>query len=49
MLGLKSVPAEQAWFWSKEWQSGEREASQQLAGEEGTVYADEDSFLASLD
>lgn len=48
MLGLKSVPAEQAWFWSKEWQGGEREASQQLAGEEGTVYSDEDSFLASL-
>ena len=23
---LKKIPAKQAWFWTKEWQAGEREA-----------------------
>jgi antitoxin PrlF len=48
MRGLKSIPAEQAWFWTAEWQVGEREASLQAAGGEGTVFADGDSFLDSL-
>lgn len=49
MRGLKSIPADQAWFWSEEWQAGEREANRQaLAGDEGTVYADGDAFLDSL-
>ena len=47
--GLVSVPADQTWFWSREWQDGEREASQQLSRGEGTVYEDGDAFLASLD
>ncbi|MDA8399327.1 MAG: AbrB/MazE/SpoVT family DNA-binding domain-containing protein [Actinomycetota bacterium] len=46
--GLKSIPAEQAWFWTEEWQAGEREASDQLASGEGTVYDDGDTFLDSL-
>ncbi|MGH9122479.1 MAG: AbrB/MazE/SpoVT family DNA-binding domain-containing protein, partial [Acidimicrobiales bacterium] len=37
MRGLKSIPAEQAWFWTKEWQSGERRASDQLDAGEGAV------------
>lgn len=48
MRGLKSIPADQAWFWSKDWQAGERQATEQLAVEQGTVYDDEDSFLTSL-
>jgi len=46
--GLKSIPADQAWFWDNEWQAGEREATEQLAAREGTVYAGADEFLASL-
>ena len=48
LRGLKSIPAEQAWFWTVEWQAGEREASQQSADSEGTVFADGQSFLDSL-
>lgn len=48
MRGLKSVPADQAWFWTEAWQAGEREASAQIAAGEGEVYDDEDTFLASL-
>ncbi|MGH3613423.1 MAG: AbrB/MazE/SpoVT family DNA-binding domain-containing protein [Pseudonocardia sp.] len=48
MRGLKSIPAEQAWFWTQEWQAGEQEASRQADTGEGTVFADGDSFLDSL-
>jgi len=48
MRGLKSIPAEQAWFWSDRWQAGERTASEQLAAGEGTVFDDGAAFLDSL-
>lgn len=48
MRGLKSVPADQAWFWTQEWQAGEREATRQAAAGEGTVFPDGDAFLDSL-
>jgi AbrB family looped-hinge helix DNA binding protein len=49
LTGLKSIPADQAWFWTDDWQAGEREASQQLARGEGTVYESAVDFLESLD
>ncbi len=48
MRGLKSIPAEQAWFWTQEWQAGEQEASRQAEAGEGAVFTDGDSFLDSL-
>lgn len=48
LTGLKSIPADQAWFWTDEWQTGEREASQQAARGEGTVYDSAKDFLDSL-
>jgi len=48
MRGLKSIPAEQAWFWTQEWQAGEQEASRQADAGEGTVFTDGSSFLDSL-
>lgn len=48
MRGLKSIPAEQAWFWTDAWQAGEREASEQLTAGEGTVFEDGDALLDSL-
>ncbi len=48
MRGLKSIPAEQVWFWTERWQAGEREASEQLAASEGTIFGDSDAFLDSL-
>lgn len=49
MQGLKSIPADQAWFWSDAWQAGEREATDQLVAGEGTVFDDGDAFLGSLE
>lgn len=48
LTGLKSIPADQAWFWTEDWQSGEHEASQQVARDEGTVYDSAEDFLDSL-
>ena len=48
MRGLKSIPAEQAWFWTDAWQAGEREASEQIVAGEGTTFDDADSFLDSF-
>lgn len=31
LSGTKSIPADQAWFWTLEWQEGERMASEQIA------------------
>lgn len=49
LTGLKTIPADQAWFWADEWQAGEREATTQAAAGEGTVYDTTDDFLRSLD
>lgn len=48
MRGLRSIPTDQAWFWSADWQAGERQASRELAAGEGTVFDDPDAFLDSL-
>lgn len=48
LRGLKSVPADQAWFWSDRWQVGEREASEQLDGGVGTVFDNSEDFLDSF-
>lgn len=42
------IPADQAWFWTAEWQEGEREASAELVAGEGTFYEDVDALLAGL-
>ena len=48
MRGLKSILAEEAWFWTDAWQAGEREASGQSAAGEGTTFDEADSFLDSF-
>lgn len=43
------VDASQTWFWRKEWQTGEREASEDIAAGRTTRYQSDDEFLESLD
>ena len=43
------VDASQAWFWRKEWQASEREASADIAAGRSTRYESDDEFLDSLD
>jgi antitoxin PrlF len=48
--GLKTIPADQAWFWSADWQAGERAADQEIAaGDLSRVYASAEDMFADLD
>jgi AbrB family looped-hinge helix DNA binding protein len=43
------VPRDQSWFWTREWQTGERAADADLAaGRRGRIFASDDEFLAAL-
>jgi antitoxin PrlF len=44
-----SIPADQAWFWSAEWQARVAEAEADRLAGHSTRYASEEEFLASLD
>jgi hypothetical protein len=41
--------ADQAWFWTAEWQEGEREADEDIAAGRGTFHDSDEDFLASLE
>ncbi|MGI8552784.1 MAG: AbrB/MazE/SpoVT family DNA-binding domain-containing protein [Dehalococcoidia bacterium] len=43
------IDPEQAWFWTPEWQEGEREASEDIAAGRVTVYMSDEEFLAAVD
>jgi AbrB family looped-hinge helix DNA binding protein len=43
------IPRDQAWFWTEEWQAGEREADRELTeGSQGRIFTDEE-FLEALE
>ena len=43
------VDPDQAWFWTPEWQEGEREADAELAQGSGVVYSSTDEFISHLE
>lgn len=46
---LATVDRSQAWFWTEEWQAGEREATGQARRGEGETFETGADFLDSLD
>lgn len=47
--GLKTIPADQAWFWTPEWQAGEHEADEDIAkGNLSPVVEDPDDMFRHL-
>src|SRR5262249_34991948 len=42
------IPRDQAWFWTPEWQAGEREADADIAAGRGQVFTDDDEFTDYL-
>lgn len=43
------IPRDQAWYWTPEWQDGEREVDAGLAaGQAGRVFDSDEEFLAAL-
>jgi antitoxin PrlF len=47
--GWTAIPADQAWFWTPEWQAGEREADADIAAGRGTVHHSVEEFLGALE
>ena len=45
---LVAVDRSQAWFWTPEWQTGEREATEEARSGEGEVFKSDADFLDSL-
>jgi hypothetical protein len=43
------VTADQAWYWTPEWQEGECEAAADLAAGRTRVFQSDEEFLASLE
>jgi antitoxin PrlF len=43
------VDAEDSWFWTADWQAGERDASAELAAGKGEAYDSEAALMAALD
>ena len=48
MRPKKLIDADQAWFWSEQWQRGEREASEDITSGRTRRSAGADEFLDSL-
>jgi hypothetical protein len=42
------IPRDQAWFWTPEWQAGEREADADIAAGRSQVFTDDDEFADYL-
>lgn len=49
LRGMMTVPSDQRWFWTEQWQAGEREAAEQIAAGQTKVYADAEAMFADLD
>lgn len=47
---MKRLNPDQAWFWTEEWQAGEREIDREIAaGKHGTIYYTDEEFDAALE
>ncbi|MGH3320630.1 MAG: AbrB/MazE/SpoVT family DNA-binding domain-containing protein [Streptosporangiaceae bacterium] len=49
LRGLTTIPADQAWFWTEEWQAKEREADEDIAAGRGRIFDSDEEFLAALE
>ena len=46
---MKLIDASQAWFWTPEWQEGERQADADIAAGRGMRFENDEDLLAYLD
>ncbi|MFZ5652562.1 MAG: hypothetical protein ACOY4I_17145 [Bacillota bacterium] len=49
LVPMKLVPADQVWFWSAEWQKGEKEADKDIAEGRTKSFDSVDDLLEDLD
>ncbi len=45
---VKTIPSNQAWFWTSEWQHGEHEATQDIVRGNIRTFSSGEAFLESL-
>lgn len=48
-LELREIDPDQVWFWTPEWQEGERQVDAEIAEGRGTIYCSGEEFLAALE
>jgi antitoxin PrlF len=48
LRGMTAIPTDQRWFWTEEWQAGERDASAEIAAGDTTVFHSTEEFLDHL-
>ncbi len=49
LVPMKLVPADQAWFWTEEWQKGEKEAQNDINSGNVKTFETIDDLLKDLD
>lgn len=49
LRGMTTIPTDQRWFWTEEWQAGEREASEEIAAGGLEIYDDMATLLADIE
>ncbi len=47
--GYVSIPTDQAWFFTSQWLTGEREADEEMTAGRGTIHESADDMFAHLD
>ncbi|MBM7790049.1 bifunctional DNA-binding transcriptional regulator/antitoxin component of YhaV-PrlF toxin-antitoxin module [Tenggerimyces flavus] len=48
LRAMTTIPTDQRWFWTEEWQAGEREASADIAAGRTRFFESDEEFLAYL-
>ncbi|MGH2875925.1 MAG: AbrB/MazE/SpoVT family DNA-binding domain-containing protein [Solirubrobacteraceae bacterium] len=43
------IDPDQAWFWTPEWQAGERQADAEITDGSGTIFRSTDEFISHLE
>ncbi|WP_435110319.1 AbrB/MazE/SpoVT family DNA-binding domain-containing protein [Nocardiopsis synnemataformans] len=49
LRGLTIIPSDQRWFWTEEWQQGEREANEQVRAGEGETFMNPEDMFADIE
>jgi len=49
LIPVVMIPADQAWYWTEEWQAGEREVDEEAAREEGRVFDSAEEMFETLE
>jgi bifunctional DNA-binding transcriptional regulator/antitoxin component of YhaV-PrlF toxin-antitoxin module len=49
LIPVVTIPADQAWYWTEEWQAGEREVDEEIARGEGRTFDSAEEMFETLE